>query len=605
MNCPQVVHTAGFFNLHVQAQTIRLRHGWSQTVPTDLRPIWSVSAFDSLSGSGHGETMSPNKRSLVAVCLCGTICLGIGVVLWYRYTALDTSHWTTADAINEMVDHPAAAAVVFRRHDDTESKLALAMDIGLLLPQTAASKSEVIALLNDISPPALQGSSAFQAYDGSSLYDGTAASFIPYMTLNSQVTDVFQFPLSCSLILKFPELLDATAPTWGGSGDGGNAVTNCDDPKYQLPASVKAYDSALSALSGFGNMCGTIVVDVGMEHGYDASVAEFAPQILLSSSQIRFNGTPEVAAIGKFAIPATALPLQAWGETDLDSYAKAKALDQDFLRARTDLASYYQASFGLSRAEAAAAAERGIWLIEDGLGWADTGTPDPLAEALLSHASLSVVQTALAKESSAPASMLFVAVNYPEAMKLLLAQQPDRTPTTPIGKTVLMEAAKYNQLESVKLLLAAGADVNAASLSPDDIDNNTPPNPDAPCGDTYMIAHGSRTALMYAAANAGLPVINALLAAGADTGAKDSTGLTALDYLEGRGPVPKNLLLSPVDFKRAVAELSIPNPVHAKPLSAPMSHPTQTESPGNSPPSSSSPNSQVPNSPPPGNEMNI
>lgn len=509
--------------------------------------------------------MSLSKRSLAAMCLCGMICLGIGVVLWYHDTALDTSHWTTADAINEMVDHPAAAAAVLRRNTDSTSKLALAMDIGLLLPQNAASKSDVIALLNDVSPPVPQSENGFQGSDASSIYDGTAASFVPYMTLNPTVKSVFQFPLSCALILKFPELLDATAPTWGGSGDGGNAVINCDDPKYQLPASVKAYGSALNALSGFGNICGTIVVDIGMDYGYDASVAEFAPQSLLPSSQIALNGTQEVATIKKFTIPATALPLQAWGETDLDSYAKAKALDQKFLRARTDLASYYQASFGFSQADAATAAQRGIWLIEDGLNWANTGTPDPLAEALLSHASLSVVQAALAKESPAPASMLFVAVKYPEAMRLLLAQQPDLTTTTPIGKTVLMEAAKYNQLESVKMLLAAGADVNAASLPPDDISNNIPPDPNMPCGDTYMIAHGNRTALMYAAANASLPVINVLLAAGADTGAKDSTGLTALDYLEGRGPVPKNPVLSPADFKRAVTELSIPNPVHAKP----------------------------------------
>nr|WP_246463058.1 ankyrin repeat domain-containing protein [Nitrospirillum iridis] len=56
---------------------------------------------------------------------------------------------------------------------------------------------------------------------------------------------------------------------------------------------------------------------------------------------------------------------------------------------------------------------------------------------------------------------------------------------------------------------------------------------------------------MYAAANAGLPVIKALLVAGADTALRDSTGQTALDYLEGRGPVPANPVLTGADLAMA------------------------------------------------------
>jgi hypothetical protein len=252
------------------------------------------------------------------------------------------------------------------------------------------------------------------------------------------------------------------------------------------------------------------------------------------------------------------LPLKVWGETDIDSYNKAKIIGADFLRARADLATYYRSSFGLSSADAKAAALNGAWLIEGAYDWAGGGTPDPLAEALLGHSPLAQVQAAIAKEAPFADSMLFLAVKYPEALKLLLAQHPDMTVTTPIGKSVLMEAAKYNQLESVNLLLAAGANVKATSLLPNEITQNSQffPNSNGICGGLYAITHGSRTALMYAAANASLPLIQALLAAGADKHAKDSMGVTALDYLEGRGPVPKNPLLNAADFKTAEALLA-------------------------------------------------
>ena len=52
--------------------------------------------------------------------------------------------------------------------------------------------------------------------------------------------------------------------------------------------------------------------------------------------------------------------------------------------------------------------------------------------------------------------------------------------------------------------------------------------------------HDGRTALMYAAANASLPVIKLLLAAGADPYQADTKGCRAIDYLLGFGPVPAN-----------------------------------------------------------------
>jgi hypothetical protein len=453
------------------------------------------------------------------------------------------SAWNTSDAISNMDRYPVAAEIVLRSDNQQLATLALAMDLALFLPDAAAHKAEVIALLNDIAPQP----------PGSTIgYDGTAESFVPY--LNQTAGDgASDFPLTCGMIAKYPDLLDGTEAVYGGHHDDFIAQVACNDPKYQLPASVTAYEQDIVKLGGSPGSCGSATDDLELETALTNQQADNA---------VRFAD-----GVRATTIPPTTFPLQVWGETDLSSYTIAKSIGVEFFKARTDLTAYYHSVFGLSPSQAQSVAQGGVWMLGNASNWALGGKPDPLAEALLAHAPLPQVQAALTAENTLSPAILFDAVAYPEALKLLLAQKLDLTVTTPIGKTLLMEAAKYNQLQSVQLLLAAGADVNAASLPPGQINNNGDPNGD--CWSLYTITHGSRTALMYAAANANLPIIDALLAAGADTGAKDSTGLTALDYLEGRGPVPKNPNLSTADFKTSAHELALPNPHYVKPTPTP------------------------------------
>ena len=65
-------------------------------------------------------------------------------------------------------------------------------------------------------------------------------------------------------------------------------------------------------------------------------------------------------------------------------------------------------------------------------------------------------------------SILNIAINYPEALGYLVQYgiSPDRQ--NDFGKTPLMYAAQYNQVESAKLLLAHGANVNASTVRPSD-----------------------------------------------------------------------------------------------------------------------------------------
>jgi hypothetical protein len=141
----------------------------------------------------------------------------------------------------------------------------------------------------------------------------------------------------------------------------------------------------------------------------------------------------------------------------------------------------------------------------------------------------------------------------PEAIGPLLAAHADVNARNPFGKTPLMTAAQFNNAEAVRAFLKAGAQVYAVTAAPDAIEDNSPVKEDdssSGCG-AYAISNGNRTALIYAAANASLEVITTLVKAGADIRMRDSQGKTALDYLEGRGPVPKNPVLSPSDFDKA------------------------------------------------------
>lgn len=101
-------------------------------------------------------------------------------------------------------------------------------------------------------------------------------------------------------------------------------------------------------------------------------------------------------------------------------------------------------------------------------------------------------------------ALVSLAVEYPEAVRLLLAKGAHPDITNDFGKTPLMYAAQYNQLQSARLLLDAGANPNAVTVRPSDT-----------CG--YSLGTTNVTALDYAARYASAAVIKLLLAHGAVT----------------------------------------------------------------------------------------
>ena len=150
-----------------------------------------------------------------------------------------------------------------------------------------------------------------------------------------------------------------------------------------------------------------------------------------------------------------------------------------------------------------------------------------------------------------PAPLIHIAVQNPEYLKFLLELTKDMpseqqqaqdlvsniNARNNIDKTPLMVAAQFDFVKSAEILLQNGADVNAVTN-----DKGSYPG----------LLHDNRTALMYAAENAGLDMIKLLLAHGADKNMTDTRGYKAVDYLMGFAYGDYNQKLSDDEFKQAL-----------------------------------------------------
>jgi len=135
-------------------------------------------------------------------------------------------------------------------------------------------------------------------------------------------------------------------------------------------------------------------------------------------------------------------------------------------------------------------------------------------DAALAHVKNAPKQTA--REQTLPAAeivseALMDAIEWPYALDRLLATGADPNHGNSFGKTALMVAAHFDRVDSIRRLLQAGANVNAATVA---VQESWMEGPE----------RVGRTALMYAAENAGPTVIKALLDAGANPDARDSEG---------------------------------------------------------------------------------
>ena len=176
-----------------------------------------------------------------------------------------------------------------------------------------------------------------------------------------------------------------------------------------------------------------------------------------------------------------------------------------------DIALFYQEQFGwdenksknMAREALTSAVSSAIrFYLYDPFPWEQRD----LREAILNHRPIEEI-TAMQVEIREPESegienLLTIAIKYPEALKYLLDKGLDPNNTNEFGKTPLMYAVQYNQYESAKILLEAGAHPNATTVRPMDTCN-------------YTLSTFNVSALHYAARYASPEIIRLLLEKGA------------------------------------------------------------------------------------------
>ncbi len=121
---------------------------------------------------------------------------------------------------------------------------------------------------------------------------------------------------------------------------------------------------------------------------------------------------------------------------------------------------------------------------------------------------------------------------YPQVVELLLAKGADPNARGARGQTALMWAAAQKHPEVTKVLLAHGADFNIRSSVYNEV-MAVPPHGYLPYN--RAIPHGSDTALLFAARDGDLESARLLVAAGANVNDADAWGVSALTYAAHSG----------------------------------------------------------------------
>jgi uncharacterized protein len=119
--------------------------------------------------------------------------------------------------------------------------------------------------------------------------------------------------------------------------------------------------------------------------------------------------------------------------------------------------------------------------------------------------------------------LLSFAVRDLGALKLLISKGAPVNGENNFGKTPLFYAVEAINVEAIKLLLAADADVNHRYKSARDLQG------DSYC-DYFSLKHTRLSLLMHAARHANTDTMRLLIAAGADLSAKDDQGFNARDH---------------------------------------------------------------------------
>jgi Ankyrin repeats (3 copies)/Ankyrin repeat len=278
-------------------------------------------------------------------------------------------------------------------------------------------------------------------------------------------------------------------------------------------AAVLAIDqlnAAALSLEGAESDCGTMntrgrwaeALDEELKEAVYRPAAVEPPSTANSSSANSYGDYPRIADA-----------LADWSVGGIWEFHTFQTYQSALHRASEALSALYTSDYGLVPARSTALAEERLRnALSYGFGFYqyESFSDDAASfrRIILEHRSLAELPSAPLSDPSTTLPgrdpLMSLAVEYPAAVRLLLKHGADPNTPNEFGKTPLMYAAQYNQLESAKLLLEAGANPNAVTIQPTD-------------NCQYSISRTNVTALDYAARYGSAALIKLLVAHGAAT----------------------------------------------------------------------------------------
>jgi hypothetical protein len=441
-------------------------------------------------------------------------------------------------ALDEMGTHPQQTAPVLEHYSrvDAQGELDYALFLHSFEPQTPTRDAAIRALQGDLYKRAMASPGKVVDFPLTP-YDGTDDSLLNIIRLASEagITNGSDYDIPCPFLTARPSLIAATQPYYGSNRDNFMPRSGCTLPAEFPAKSVGAFEA--TSTQADGNFIDSF--QGSMVYGFEAARSSTNQQMQLNP---RFFLDPNPLPFG-YPSSSFDYPYQVWGYTGLNNYVVSRRIRKLYLAAHDQLAAYYRKHMQLSRTDSEQAAKAALFLATLG---GDCGGDVPtvsLRRRLLEQAPPDEIKRLLSDGAAYAQEidtcsryagmdpLLLVAVADPAAFPLVMQHEPDINERNVIGKTALMEAAQFDQLGIVALLLEHHASVNATTGGNHDMF--------AP-----QLGNDARTALMYGAANGSLKLIRALLAAGADPYQADTKGYRAIDYLLGYGPTPSNPHLS-------------------------------------------------------------
>ena len=490
--------------------------------------------------------------------------------------------WTFSQALLYMEHNPAKAYNTLKKAQKLTEKLQLALFLKAYYPEKV---KEIKNALKDIVKEFDKGDQdiaysrnfskkkfhqtfvADLAEDNNTLSLDFLAEVITSVSdkglIDSQYAEIY-----CGIAKKLPEIIDVTAPYYYSTRDNFIPRLECKyDTDYQKFPKEKINDFVDLTEKADGHFLSSY--QGTMRYGY------YSQQNLIQNQTFLGLLPPDEP---QYQIK---YPYEVWSYLSLENRKVFLEIKQEYIKTRQILIDYFVNIRKFSKEKAIKLSEYILFQQPYGTRyWYRTPsgnyrgkiydtTPQNLRGLMIEQKSIDEIKKFVAApdflqkqevlipqdyifgQDTQPAPLIHIAVQNPEYLKFLLELTKDMpseqqqaqdlvsniNARNNIDKTPLMVAAQFDFVKSAEILLQNGADVNAVTN-----DKGSYPG----------LLHDNRTALMYAAENAGLDMIKLLLAHGADKNMTDTRGYKAVDYLMGFAYGDYNQKLSDDEFKQAL-----------------------------------------------------